>query len=211
MKSQISNLKSQIYNERMDMKAKMAVVMCGVGLAVLWIGYSGQAQAPAADPLSRIGVVSVMKVVRDCQRQGAHEKEITAEQETLNSELSKMNQEIETEQARLKTFKAGTPDYFDLYKSMVDKQARLQALQEYYQKSTALKEKQWMEQLFKEALEATTRIAEQKGLALVLERTEPEYPIPADRFFLAIGSYKVLYAKGCVDLTAEVLAAMDKK
>lgn len=94
---------------------------------------------------------------------------------------------------------------------MVEGQARLQALQQYYQQASTLKDKQWTEQLFKEVTEATTKIAEQKGLALVLERTEPEYPIPAERFFLAVGSYKVLYAKGCVDLTAEVMAAIDKK
>ena len=193
------------------MKAKMDCggVWGGPGGPVL--GYSSRPRQPAADPLSRIGVVSVMRVVQDCQRQGIHVKESLSEQETLNGELSKLNQEIETEQAQLKTFKVGSSEYLDLYKSMVEKQAKLQALQEYYQKSTTLKEKQWTEQLFKETLEVTTRIAEQKGLALVLERTEPEFPSRRNRFLLAVGSYKVLYAKGCVDLTAEVLAAMDKK
>jgi Skp family chaperone for outer membrane proteins len=194
------------------MKATTAVVLCSVvGLVVLSVGYSGHAQAPAVDPLSRIGVVSVMKILRDCQRQSAHEKEVAAEQDRLSAELSEMNQKLARENDQLKTFKPGTPEHLDLYKAMAEGQGRLRALQEYYQNASTLKDKQWTEQLFKEVVEATAKIAEQKGLALVLERTEPEYPIPAERFFLAVGSYKVLYAKGCTDLTAEVQAAIDKK
>ena len=163
------------------------------------------------DPLSRIGVVSVMKVVRDCQRQQAHEKEITAEQETLNNELSMMNKEIETEQARLKTFKAGTPDYLDLYKSMVEKQARLQALQEYYQKSTTLKEKQWTD--------SSSRRPWRPRPGSPIRRAWPWYwsgpsrNIPSLRngFSWRSAATRSLYAKGCVDLTSEVLAAMDKR
>lgn len=198
--------------ERKDMKATTAAALCiAAGLVVFSVGYSGHAQQPAADPLSRIGVVSVMKILRDCQRQAAHDKEVAAEQEKLNAELSEMNQKLAKENDQLKTFKPGTPEHLDLYKSMAEGQARLRALQEYYQNASTLKDKQWTEQLFKDIVEATAKIAEQKGMALVLERTEPEYPIPAERFFLAVASYKVLYAKGCVDLTAEVQAVVDKK
>jgi len=198
------------------MKAKTAVALCGVvGLAILAVGQSNRgalrAQQAVTDPLARIGVVSVKKILRESQRYAAHEKETMVEQDRLNGDLSKMNQEVETEQAKLKTFKTGSQEFLDLYKPMVEKQARLQALQEFYRQSSAVKEKQWNEQLFKEILEATAKISEQKGLALVLERTEPEFPIPTDAFVATVNTHKVIYAKGCVDLTAEVLAAVDRK
>jgi Skp family chaperone for outer membrane proteins len=196
----------------MQMKAKIVAAACvAATLAVLLVGYSSRAEQPVTDPLSRIGVVGVMKVLRESQRQADHEKDLAGEQDKINGELSRLNQEVETEQAKLKTFKAGTPEHLDLYRSMVEKQGKLQALQEYYRQSASLKEKQWTEQFFKEILDATAKIAEQKGLALVLERTEVEFPIPAERFVLALASYKVLYAKGCVDITADVMAAVDKK
>ena len=193
------------------MKAKMAVVMCGVGLAVLWAGYSGQAQAPAADPMARIGMVSIMKVMRESQRFDGHEKEVGAEQDKISQDLAKMDQDVKADQAKLNVFKAGSPEYLEQYKVVVEKQARFQAQQEYYRQASTSREKQWTEQFFKEILETTARIAEQKGLALVLERTEPEFPIPADRLVATLNTHKVLYAKGCVDITGDVMAALDKK
>jgi Skp family chaperone for outer membrane proteins len=194
------------------MKAKMlAVASVGVTLAVLLLGRSSRAEQTVTDPLSRIGMVSVVKVLRDCQRQADHDREATAEQDRISGELSKLNQDVETDQARLKTFKSGTSEYLDLYKAMVEKQGRLQALQEYYRQASTLREKQWTEQLFKQVLDATAKVAEQKGLAIVLERSEPEFPIPNERFVLALATHKVLYAKGCVDISADVMAVVDKR
>ena len=194
------------------MKATTAVVLCSVaGLVVLSMGYSSRAQQPVADLFSRIGVISVTKILRESPRQTAHDREVGGEQERMTGELSKMSQEVEGEQARLKTYKTGTSEYLELYKGLVEKQAKFQALQEYYRQASTVREKQWTEQIYKEVLEATVKVAEQKGLALVLERTEPEFPIPAERFFLALGTHKVLYSKGCVDITSDVLALLDKK
>lgn len=93
------------------MRRTTAVVLCGaVGLAILSAGYRGHAEQPVADPLSRIGVVSVMKILRDCQRQGVHEKEVGAEQDKLNAGLAELNQNLARENDQLKTFKAGTPE-----------------------------------------------------------------------------------------------------
>lgn len=194
------------------MKATTAVVLCSVaGLVVLLMGYSSRAQQPVADLFSRIGIISVTKILREGPRQTAHDREVVGEQERMTGELSKMSQEVEGEQARLKTYKTGTSEYLELYKGLIEKQAKFQALQEYYRQAATVREKQWTEQIYKEVLEATVKVAEQKGLALVLERTEPEFPIPAERFFLVLGTHKVLYAKGCVDITSDVLALMDKK
>jgi len=198
------------------MKATTAVVLCGVvGGAVLLAATGGRgvlsAQQSLPDPLNRVGVVSVRRVMRQSQRYETYGKEMAAEQDKINSEMAKMNQDVEAEQARLKAFKAGTQEFLDQFKLVLDRQAKFQALQEYERQAASAKERQWNEQLFKEVLEATAKIAEQKGLGLVLERTEPDFPIPPDLLLSTLSTYKVLYAKGCVDITPEVLAMVDKK
>jgi len=145
------------------MKAKMVAAACvGATLAVLVLGYSSRAEQPVTDPCRGLGWWRDEGPAR-VQRQADHEKDLAGEQDKINGELARLNQEVETEQAKLKTFKAGTPEHLELYKSMVEKQGKLQALQEYYRQSASLREKQWTEQFFKEILDTTNKIAEQKA------------------------------------------------
>lgn len=159
----------------------------------------------------QIGVVSMMKLLRESQRASERERQFNNEQDQINDELAKLNQEVKADQARLKAFKEGSPEYLELYKQMMEKQAKLQAIQEYHRQASVAKERQWTEQLFKEILQAVTKVAEQKGLVLVLEQTTPEFPIPPERFVATLNTTKVLYAKGCVDITADVMAIIDQK
>jgi len=52
-------------------------------------------------------------------------------------------------------------------------------------------------------------IAREKGLDLVLERTEPEFPISGEELMMTFSSHKVLYGGGCIDLTKEVTSRLD--
>ena len=58
------------------------------------------------------------------------------------------------------------------------------------------------------AVSSTKELAAEKGLLLVLEKSEPEFPIQRD-LGLIIGTHKVLYSDGCLDITDDVIAKMD--
>lgn len=198
------------------MKATTAVVLCGVvGSVVLSAGVGGRgalrAQPSPPDPLQRVGVVSVKRIMRQSQSYETFGKQMAAEQDRIKGDLAKMSQEVEAEQGRLKAFKPGSQEFLDHYKLLLDKQARFQTTEKYEDQFLAAREREWNEQLFKKILEATAKIAEQKGLGLVLERTEPDFPIPPDLLVSTLSTHKVLHAKGCVDITADVLAIIDGK
>jgi Skp family chaperone for outer membrane proteins len=72
-----------------------------------------------------------------------------------------------------------------------------------------MEDKEWLEGLYQEALKATETIAKEKGLDLVLERTEPKFPMASEEVFSVISTHKVLYCGACVDLTSEVLTRVD--
>ncbi len=184
---------------------------CLVCVAMGLVIHNGAAQTATGPQLRQIGVVSMMTLLRDSQRAAERERQFNAEQERIKGELDKLNQELETDQSRLRAFRQGSQEYLDLYKGIMEKQARMQALQEYHRQAMTAKERQWTEQLYKEILQVVEKVAEQKGLSLVLEWTEPEFPIPAERFVATLNTQKVLYARGCVDITADVLAMIDQK
>jgi Skp family chaperone for outer membrane proteins len=66
-----------------------------------------------------------------------------------------------------------------------------------------------MEALYQETLKITKEVAKEKGVTLVLERTEPEFPVTPDELMMTFSTHKVLYAENCPDLTEEVTARLD--
>ena len=193
------------------MRMRTVVLLGGVAaLLVLSLGYGTMAQPGQTGPLSQVGVVNIMRILRTCQKNMDHIAEVKAESEKLSAELRMLAQELDVEKAQLQTFVRGTDDYLAQAKSVNSKQANLEALQEHYTLMTRAKERDWTEQLYRDVLAAVEKVADAKGLGMVLDKSEPEYPIPADRLVVTISTHKVLCSKGCVDITAEVLVEVDK-
>jgi len=193
------------------MKTSTAAALCVLTvLLVLGLGYS-KAQPDQIAPMSRIGVVSVMKILQDSQKNTNHIKEASAEQNKMRLELQKLAEEVDTEQAQLQTFRPDSPDYLEQYKAMIDQQAKLEAMKEYYRQVASTRERLWTGQLYEQILNTAKEIAREKGLTMVFEQTEPEFPIPEDRFAMTVSMHKLIYCEGCVDITDEVLARIDQQ
>jgi Skp family chaperone for outer membrane proteins len=88
----------------------------------------------------------------------------------------------------------------------------LNALQDYNKQQRMLKDKRWTEGLYEEILQLTSELAAEKGLELVFDKDEPEFPAASsDELMLTLSTNKVLYSGGCLDITAEVIARLDAK
>ncbi|MCJ7777833.1 MAG: OmpH family outer membrane protein [Sedimentisphaerales bacterium] len=197
-------------------------LVCLIGTILLTAGYEhGNAQSNPAPASAfaetregaslKIGVVSVMKVLRECKRSVQYRQDTMAEHSKVMAELEKLSKELDADEAGLKTLKPGSPDYLKQYKQILDKRSALQVGQEYHKQQRALKERQITEELYKEILQITTALAEQKGLDLVFERDEPELSASSgDELVLTISTHKLLYAGSfCADITGEVIARLD--
>jgi len=195
------------------MKIRTAIIIgCLVGIAVLSLGYQyGWAESNTSGTSLRIGIVSVRQVFDNCKRNVRYRTKAMAEQNQIRKELENLAKEVEAEEAAMKTLKPGTNDYLEQFQSMLDKRARLDARQEYLKQQQTLQHKQWTEQLYQDALRITKDLAKQKGLDLVFENTEPQFPVTGEELMLTISTHKLLYSEGCVDLTAEVVAQLDKE
>ncbi len=199
------------------MKIRTAIILCClIGMALLSVGYpdvhrDSRAESKAEANL-KVGVVSVRTVFRECKRNISYRQDAVAEYNKAMVELEKLSKELEADEAGLKTLKVGSSDHLKQYQQILEKRAILEAQQQYHKQHRALKEQQRTEYLYEEILQITKDLAEQKGLDLVLEDDEPEFPVAsADELVMTINIHKVLYSAGCLDLSNEVIARLDEE
>jgi Skp family chaperone for outer membrane proteins len=195
----------------MKFKLFVMVLVILAAVAVTGLVTGAEKAAPAQEEKGlKIAVVSIRKIFQDCKRNAKYRKDLTAERDKLQTELEKLSKEIDLNKTGLKSFKQGSPDYLATMKEILEKQARLQAQEEFFKRQMDLREQAIIEALFKDVVKATEEVAREKKIDLVLEKSEPELPAAnSGELTLTISTHKVLYSAGCEDITDAVLAKVD--
>jgi Skp family chaperone for outer membrane proteins len=192
------------------MKSKsmlLGAVLCAVALLATF-EYSGAAPA-AGGAGSRIGVVSLRTVFNKTRQQTQYRTQAIAKQGQARAKLEAIAKEVKTLEDDMNTHRQGTTDYLTLMQAVIQKRSELDAQQEFLKQQRMLEDKLWMEKLYQEALKLVGTLAKEKGLDLVLEQTEPEFPISSEELMATFSTHKVLYAGGAVNLTDEVISRLD--
>ena len=181
-------------------------VICAVALLGT-LGYSGA--APPAGSASKIGVVSIRTVFDKTRQQVQYQTQAVAKRSRDRAQLESLAKEIKSLEDDMNTRKQGTPDYLNLMQTVLQKRAVFEGQQEFLKQQTMLENKLWMEKLYEATLKTVKALAQEEGLELVLERTEPKFPISSDELMATFSTHKVLYSGGNVDLTDEVISRLD--
>lgn len=192
------------------MKSRTAVVSVVVGVVALWATFEYGRAAPAAAPEGlNIAVVSVRTVISGSQQQAKYRNALMARQSQLQAQLESRAKDLEAAEAELNTMRPGTEDYLKQLQVVVKKRYDLESEQEFLKQKRSLEDKEWMEKLYQATLRIIDELAKEKGLDLVLERTEPQFPISSDELLATFSTHKVLYSGACPDLTSEVARRLD--
>jgi len=193
------------------MKVKTLVVIIFLAATVLLVGYEvGLGESEGGSSELKVGIVSMRRVLQECKRSAKYRQEALAERDRVLAELEHLQAEIEADRAALKTRKVGSSDYMAMLKEMLDKQASLQAQQKFYEQQVGVREQTMIEGLYKDILKVVGEVAEEKGLALVFEKSEPELPAAsASDLMRTIDTNKLLYSGGGLDISDEVVARLD--
>jgi len=194
----------------------IGAILAGFGLLVLCLEYSNAAKDRTAAP-ARIGIVSIREVFDNCAMKTETEKNIAAEGDKRFAEVKKLEQDIENDKTALGKFKEGSQEYMDLLKGLMMKQSQLDAEKEYYQQEFTLKEMRGKEAIYRKILEVIAKVAKEKGIDIILNRddnylnqpeTSPAAQNPTD-LILTTKTHKLLYFNKDLDITADVLIAMN--
>jgi Skp family chaperone for outer membrane proteins len=194
------------------MKIKTAILACLISIVILLLVHEyGMAQPATNNATLPIGIVDVRRVLRECKATEKYRERTTAENNKMDAEEQQLTREIQALAAGLRALKPNSSDYMEQYKEYLQKQGALKTMQEFNPKQKLMKHQQWTETLYQEILRLTKVIGDKKGLALILGTDEPQFPIAQyEELVMTLNTHKVLYNKGCIDLTDEVIAEIDK-
>jgi len=169
----------------------------------------GRAASQTTAPSSRIGLVSIRDVFNGSKKYAQYQAQRTKRQAQVAAEIDDLNQQLSKAEAELKVLRAGTPDYLKQLQAVLELRSKVQTRQEFFKQQLMTEDKEWLEGLYQEALQVTATLAKERGLELVLERTEPKFPMASEEVFSVISTHKVLYCGGCPDLISEVITRVD--
>jgi Skp family chaperone for outer membrane proteins len=158
-----------------------------------------------------IGVISVRKIFTTCKRNQKYKQQAQAEQQQIVAEMTKLQKEIEADEATLKAgIKPDSSDYMNMMKTILEKRGQYEAMKQFYQQQISAKDREWTKRLYMDVMQITEDIAKSKGLGLVVAEDEVELDnVVGDEFMLRIRMHKVVYSGGCEDITDEVMAKLD--
>jgi Skp family chaperone for outer membrane proteins len=183
------------------------ILVCAV--ALLAAMQYGHAASQTAVPAPKIGVVSVRDVFNGSKKHALYQALLAKRQGQIRTQLDDLTKQVDEEEAMLKTSKQGTADYVKRLQAVLEARSKLQNQQEMIKQQRMAEDKKWFEDLYQEAIKAIEVIAKERGLDLVLERSEPKFPIAGEELWSTVGTHKVLYAGGCADLTNDVISRVD--
>ncbi len=195
------------------MKTKTAAFgLLIVGILLLASYQYGLAAPGDSLPYAKIGIVSVRKVFRDCKVNATYRSKVLSEQSRTKAVEDKLQSEIQAQEAGLKALKLGSEDHLTQVSELFHKKASFEAERQFNAQKRALRDQRWTESLYQEFLVIVKELAKKKGLTLALEVDEPEFPVEStDELMMSLQTHKVIYSNGCVDLTAETTAELDKR
>lgn len=171
----------------------------------------GEAQPLANEPASNIGIVHIDKTLQNCQATLKFKERANVEKKEMDAEEGSLSGQIQGLREGLQALVPNSPAYLAQYKDMLQKESELKALKELNPQIRAMRAHQWMEKIYPEIMRITKELAAKKGLVLVLSVEEPQFPMQRpEQLSAAIQTHKVLSSGGCVDLTSEVIAELDK-
>ncbi len=195
------------------MNKKTLFVCSAITVITLALAYNGNVAVSKESKSGKlnVGIVSVKKIFDESKKFEDARTQITAEQERVMNELDTMHKEIEAQRAGLKTVKQGSTEYMELWKNIVSKQGELQAQNEFYKQKAEIEQRKFIIDSYSKIMEIAGEVAKKRNLDLVLERSELDLTsVPDDLLVMSILMRTVVHTEGCVDITDEVMAKLDK-
>lgn len=195
------------------MKIRAVVLGCLIGAVVLSMGYGySRAESKAEERSFKIGVVNVRKIFRDSKRGERHRVELSVEESKVNAVLQKLKREIEAAEAGLGVLRRDSSDYLELERDATQKRGSYLSQKKFFEKQLELRDRRWTEELYKVILEETREVGKQKDLDLVFAEKQPVFPMPSiAELMMTVETHKLLYCRGCLDITNEVMARLDEE
>jgi outer membrane protein len=166
---------------------------------------------------TKIGVVNLKKVFDTVQEVKDLRAKLEADQASYNSEAQKDDAEIKDLQQKLNNGpKVETTQYDDLARQIEEKTVQYKMQLDMKKIEMARNMNKQLKSIFDKIETSVGDIAKNKGLDLVITEVRPELPadvrnLNPDALQNLIGQRNVLFKSDKIDITTDVVAALDAK
>jgi outer membrane protein len=185
--------------------------------AVLLLSLGVSVSVRADEKGTKIGVVSIQRVLSDCQEAKDINVRMEAAKKDYDQTTAQKQKALADLRASLQTdLKPGTPQYEERRKEFVKQVVEAKSWQELQQEDLQRQQKQNMRSLYEKIEQAVSELAAKKGLDLVLPDSRQPFPdsvdgVNIDQLRDFIRSRTVLYAHPSIDISSEVVAQLDAR
>jgi Skp family chaperone for outer membrane proteins len=178
------------------------------------------ATAPAAaqNAAPRIAIANPGRILSELQETRDLEQKMEAEVRNLQAQLQERNTKLEELRQARGAFKPGTEQHEAKNKELLQASADLEVWTRVMQAEQQRQRKQRMKLLFDKITTAIGEVAQQKEIDLVIADIRPDVPeemddprYTFDMLKAALNQRNILYHSARVDISSEVIAAMDAR
>jgi len=188
---------------------KFITIIVLTAVISLFVGYDhGLAGGKPQIAPAKVAVVNIDNIFMQSARHAQWKAKMEERDEKARGEMQKTAAEIDLLRKDMETRKVGSDDYLALARQGAEKQAMLEANEKYYEQEVSLKIQQWTDKIYKEILSTIDKIATEQNIDVVLAAEEAADVNPRELLSF-IRTSKVLYHNMQLDITADVLAALD--
>src|SRR6185437_8001608 len=166
---------------------------------------------------AKVGVVNPAKVFQEMQETKDLKSKLDNDRKALESEVSSRQQKVKDLQAARDLLKADSPQYQEADQKFMNEAIQFDTWSKITQATLQGQQKQQMKTHFDKIVAATTEVAQQKGLDLVVADQRPEMDninlsqITVEQLRGMLNGRNILFASDKVDLNSAVIAALDAK
>jgi len=190
---------------------KLSQLLLGslLGLACLAAPVGAQ-QAP------RVAIANTARILNELQETKDLNQKIQNDLTTLEAERKIREQKVKDLQAVRDALKSDSPQFAEKNKEWMNENFQYQIWIQMQKTFLESEQKRQMKQLFDKIEQTVAEVATQKGIDLVLAEQRTEVPenldaITVDQLKAVIGQRNVLHHSAAVDLTNDIITAMDAK
>jgi Skp family chaperone for outer membrane proteins len=169
-----------------------------------------------AQQVAKVATVNAAKVFQEIQETKDLKSKMENDQKTLQAQDLEKNTKIKDLQSARDALKPDAPQYDKANQDLMQAAIDYKVWQQIQGAHIAQMQKQQMLAIFNKITTAVSEVATAKALDLVIAEQKPEIPdnldaISVDELRMRINQRNVLFSNPAVDVSNDVIAAMDAK
>jgi Skp family chaperone for outer membrane proteins len=195
------------------MKSSRLLLLSSFAIALLLAPLAAMAQTIAP---AKIATANPAKIFNEIQETKDLKVAMEAKRKQLEGMEFEKRQKIKDLQAKRDQLQANTTQWRDANRDLLQASLEFEVWGRTQQADVQTEQKQQMMNLFNKITNAAQEVATAKGIDLVVAEQRPEFPdnidqINVDQLRGLINSRNVLFVNPKIDISNEIIAAMDAK